>query len=72
MVSSLPLTLFDRSDREQLIKELKNVLKPMGSYIQFQYSLSLKKSIQKVFEDKVEIDFTPLNIPPAFIYKCIN
>ena len=69
IVSSLPLANFPQDIRDSVLKASNNSLKPIGKYIQFQYSLQSKNHIKKVF-DGVTIDFTPLNFPPAFVYTC--
>jgi len=69
VVSSLPLANFPQDIRDSVLKASHNSLKPVGKYIQFQYSLQSKKHIKKVFDD-ISIDFTPLNFPPAFVYTC--
>ena len=60
VVSSLPLANFPQDIRDSVLKASHNSLKPVGKYIQFQYSLQSKKHIKKVFDD-ISIDFTPLN-----------
>ncbi len=69
IISSLPLANFPKDLRLEILQASYNALKKGGNYIQFQYSLQSKKQINAVF-DKVTIDFTPLNFPPAFIYTC--
>ena len=53
----------------EVLQESKKVLRPGGLFIQYHYSLFLKKVYQEVFKN-VEIDFVALNIPPAFVFKC--
>lgn len=69
IISGLPLTLFPREVRDQLMDEVVNALKPGGIYIQFQYSLYLLPELRRRFS-QVEVDFVPLNAPPAFVYAC--
>ncbi len=40
-----------------------------GYFKQFQYSLHTKKHIKRRFP-VTKISYTPLNLPPAFIYSC--
>lgn len=70
-VSSLPLSLFEEEDIELLLNKINATMKPNGKFIQFQYSLG-KYSILKNFFPKINLDFTLLNLPPAFIYSCQN
>jgi phospholipid N-methyltransferase len=69
IVSSLPLSNFPKQLRESILVSSKNALKEDGKYIQFQYSLQIKRQINRVFP-KISIDFTPLNFPPAFVLTC--
>ncbi len=69
IISSLPLMAFPTPTVRKIIAEVKKSLKPGGIYVQFQYGLKSKKLLDKHFDD-VSIDFTPLNIPPAFVYRC--
>ena len=69
VISSLPLANFPTALRQSILEASHRSLKTVGKYIQFQYSLQSKKHIKKTFGD-IEIDFTPLNFPPAFVYTC--
>ncbi len=69
VVSSLPLAQIRRDDCRSLLSMIHRNLKNTGRYVQYQYSLLSKGLIESVFDD-VEVRFTPLNIPPAFIYVC--
>ena len=69
VVSSLPLFNFPQVVRETIITNSYKILKNTGKYIQFQYSTQAKKLLTSTF-DEVTIAFTPLNVPPAFVYTC--
>lgn len=69
IVSSLPLAAFNESLKKEVIQTAYDSLKNKGRYLQFQYSLNARKELAEVF-DKINIDFTFLNFPPAFIYIC--
>jgi len=69
IISGLPLTLFPREVREELLGEILKALKPGGVYVQFQYSVYLLPELRRHFSH-VEVDFVPLNAPPAFVYAC--
>lgn len=69
VISSLPLANFPATLRQSILDASHRSLKKAGKYIQFQYSLQSKKHIKKTFTE-VNIDFTPLNFPPAFVYTC--
>lgn len=69
LVSSLPITFFDKADMTNLLQDIRKILTPNGRFIQYQYSLQHKGILKSVFPE-VSVDFTILNMPPAFIYKC--
>lgn len=69
IVSSLPLTLLKQREVLTLLIKVKERLKPGGLFIQYQYSLGKLNELKRVFQD-VSIDYTILNIPPAFVYTC--
>jgi phospholipid N-methyltransferase len=69
IISSLPLSNFPLRFIARLLKQFNTVLTKPGKYVQFQYSLGAKGIIERTFS-KVEISFTPLNLPPAFVYTC--
>lgn len=69
IVSSLPLAVIPEDIKNKVIAVSANLLTEEGKYIQFQYSLNAKKLLEANFK-KVKINFTAINIPPAFIYSC--
>ena len=54
-----------------ILDSTMKILTKDGVFIQYQYSLNAKKLLKSKFE-KVNVDFTALNLPPAFIYHCRN
>ena len=71
VISSLPLANFPGELIDSILKNSVSALSKNGKYIQFQYSLTSRKYLQKYF-NSVQINFTARNIPPAFIYTCEN
>jgi len=71
IVSGLPFANFQQKQRNVILDEVQSVLAPGGLFIAFQYSLQLRSELLSRFPS-VKIDFTLLNIPPAFIYICQN
>jgi phosphatidylethanolamine/phosphatidyl-N-methylethanolamine N-methyltransferase len=69
VISSLPLANFPKELRSNILSASHRSLRNTGQYIQFQYSLQSRKFIKQTF-DQMKIDFTPLNLPPAFVYTC--
>ncbi|MEN9699509.1 MAG: rRNA ((1402)-N(4))-methyltransferase [Bacteroidota bacterium] len=71
ILSSLPLTNFPQELRNAILTEAKTQLSMKGLYIQFQYSRGLKSLYAQHFKH-VSLDYTALNVPPAYIYTCSN
>jgi len=69
IISSLPLAMFPTDLRLSILNAIRANLQPIGYFVQFQYSLQAYRLLKKSFK-KVQLDFTPLNFPPAFIYTC--
>jgi phospholipid N-methyltransferase len=69
VISSLPLANFSRQSKESILGHVENILKTGNLFIQFQYSLADRKLLKRYFR-KINLKFTLLNIPPAFVYVC--
>ncbi len=69
VVSSLPLTNIPGKIKISILNAVAHYLSERGTFTQFQYYKTAEKLIRKKFK-QVRIRFTPLNIPPAFIYVC--
>jgi phospholipid N-methyltransferase len=67
--SGLPFANFSADEQEKILSEVVQALKPNGDFIAFQYSLQMKRKLAEKF-GKVLLSFVPLNIPPAFVYRC--
>jgi phospholipid N-methyltransferase len=70
IISSLPLTIISNKVSKEILDKSFEVLENGGTYIQFQYSLSYFKKLKTVFKKSISVDFEPLNLPPAFVYRC--
>lgn len=71
IVSGLPMGNFGRRTKAAILDTVHAVLKPGGHFSQFQYSLLDYRLMRRHFE-KVRLGCTPLNFPPAFVYKCVS
>lgn len=67
IVSGLPLANISIREKVGILDGCRQILKPYGAYIQFQYSLSDLSLLKRMFA-YVNCDFTLLNFPPAFVY----
>lgn len=71
VISSLPLSLFKQEEIDNLFDKIPNYLSDKGAFVQYQYSIGKYGYLKKVF-DKVSVDFTIRNAPPALIFTCMN
>lgn len=69
VISGLPFANFTPALRERLLEGIETSLRPGGVLVAFQYSLQMKPLLIKRFAS-VRITYTPLNLPPAFVYVC--
>lgn len=69
IISGLPLVVLPEEIKEGVLNQITKFLKKGGQYVQFQYSLTTRKKFKELFSE-MEIRFTLLNIPPAFVYVC--
>lgn len=70
IISSLPLTIIPDDICRKILKQSYKSLNVDGTFLQYQYSLTYYKRLKTVFKEKISLDFEPLNIPPAFVYRC--
>lgn len=72
IISSLPLTIIPKEISHNILLESYLLLNNNGLFIQYQYSLTYYKKLKDVFGNNIQLNFEPLNFPPAFIYNCIK
>lgn len=66
VISAIPFVSLPDELGLAIIGECEKFLKKGGLFIQVHYSLLAKKFYQKVFGN-VDVNFVPINIPPAFV-----
>ena len=71
VVSSLPLAIIPRETEYSIMRAIAKILSRKGVYTQFQYSLASYRKLRGIFKS-VKLNFTPYNIPPAFVFTCRN
>lgn len=69
IISSLPFTVLEKTCRLNILAGIDKTLSNQGLFVAFQYSPQMYGTFHHMFR-KVEMGFTPLNIPPAFTYTC--
>ena len=67
IISGLPLANISAKKKRSILDACHHILKPGGSYIQFQYSYNDFKLLKQIFA-RADSCFTLRNLPPAFIY----
>lgn len=71
ILSSLPLAMIPIAIKNKILDNSHSCLKKNGIFLQYQYSLNAKKDIEKRY-GKLKVNVIPLNVPPAFVYKCVK
>ena len=66
IISAIPFVAMPEDLSYKIVRSCEKSLQPNGKYIQIHYSLLLKKMYKSVFGN-VDVNFVPLNIPPAFV-----
>ena len=69
IVSGLPFAVIPKQERLKILAGIDTMLADDGIFVAFQYSLQMYGTFRRMFR-KVDIGFTPFNIPPAFTYTC--
>ena len=69
IISALPLSLIPVDIKNSIIENSIKYLKSDGQYVQFQYTPYDYIRLKRYF-NKVKLNFTLSNFPPAFLYRC--
>lgn len=71
IVSGLPFASLPKKVSSTILDRTKTILKSSGKFITFQYTLFKKSFINEYF-DNINIKREFRNIPPAYVFSCIN
>ena len=71
IVSSVPLVSLPKETTNKILSVTVEILGKSGKLIQLQYTKLLDKKL-KSYYNQIDIQFTPKNYLPAFIYTCYN
>ncbi|MCM3271242.1 class I SAM-dependent methyltransferase [Paenibacillus elgii] len=71
IVSGLPFANFPSELQERLFRTIHQALAPRGVFVAFQYSLLLKRKFAQHFRT-LDIGYTWMNVPPAWVFKCVR
>jgi phospholipid N-methyltransferase len=69
IVSSVPFTSLPTDVRQSLLEAARGALAPDGQMLVLQYSTTVLPDLESVFAT-IRRRFSPLNIPPAFLFAC--
>ena len=69
IVSSVPFTSLPADVRGSLLEAARGALAPNGQMLVLQYSTTVLQDLERVFAT-IRRRFSPLNIPPAFLFAC--
>lgn len=69
VVSAIPFVILPRQLAHQIVMTCRDSLADGGYFVQMHYSTVMKSFYKSIFP-KVKVRFTPLNIPPAFVFWC--
>lgn len=68
VISALPFVMLPNELSDRIIRNCYNALKDGGIFVQMHYSLVLKNMYKKIFKS-VQINFVPINLPPAYVLR---
>ena len=69
IVSSVPFTSLPTDVRRSLLEAARGALAPDGQMLVLQYSTTVLPDLERSFA-AIRRRFSPLNIPPAFLFAC--
>lgn len=69
IVSAIPFTSLPVPVKKNIFKEITQILAPEGVMVAIQYSTMVQRDLDRYFAS-VRRRFSPLNVPPAFLFAC--
>ncbi len=69
ILSAIPFVLLPKELGRKIVTTCRDHLGTSGSFKQIHYSLVLKPLYEDIF-DQVDVNFVPINLPPAFVLSC--
>ena len=69
VISGIPFSTIPAPVRERILLKTREVLKPGGSFLVYQFSSRVLQDLQRVFR-YVRRKFEPLNVLPAHLFFC--
>lgn len=69
VVSGIPFTSLPGPVKKNIFEEITRILAPDGAMVAIQYSMMVQKDLRRFFAS-VRRRFSPVNVPPAFLFRC--
>jgi phospholipid N-methyltransferase len=69
IVSGLPFTSLPEPVKRNIFDQITRVLAPAGVMVAIQYSTMVQRDLKRIFAS-VRRRVSPLNVPPAFLFRC--
>lgn len=69
ILSGIPYTVLPREMRRHIFLETRHMLSRDGLFVVYQYTRAVLPDLQRTFPS-VDVDFEPLNILPARLFRC--
>jgi phospholipid N-methyltransferase len=69
IVSGLPFTSLPEPVKRNIFDQITRVLAPDGVMVAIQYSTMVQRDLRRIFAS-VRRRVSPLNVPPAFLFRC--
>jgi phospholipid N-methyltransferase len=69
IVSGLPFTSLPEPVKRNIFDQITQVLAPNGVMVAIQYSTMVQRDLRRIFAT-VRRRVSPLNVPPAFLFRC--
>jgi phospholipid N-methyltransferase len=71
LVSGIPLSGMARAARLELLRGWRRLLRPGGVLVVYQFTRSALPDLRRVF-GHVRQEFEPLNVLPAWVFRCVT
>ncbi len=71
VVTALPFTSLPPAVRRRVLDASLRALSPSGVMLVLQYSPLMHAELERAF-DLVERRISPINVPPAFVFRCMR
>ena len=69
VISGIPFSMINLSDRNKIIKKTKDVLSDKGTFFVYQFKKDIEKDLDKYFPN-IKKHHEIINIPPLIIFEC--